>query len=279
MSEFAEFRIEYGPIVITGIERRGDGTPIVLLHGAGGNALCFKPMLGPLGPRPMIALDMPGHGGSTDALSWEMEPLAELVYSISRRVVKERAIWGGHSWGGKLAAMIAAMHPETTDALLLIDPSPAGGIAIPAELFVDVTFAGELGPWASSEKAAASVSNLPQYTNWNEDLARAFERGLVRGADGMIRARISRETLIAACAEAGRDCSEIIRRVSCRTHFVVADESLGWQEAINFGLLPHATRSVIRSNHWLMAGNPAELNRAVASWLATGEEELAREAT
>lgn len=113
MLEFAEFRIEHGPIVMTGIERRGYGTPIVLLHGAGGNALCFKPMLSALGTRPVIALDMPGHGGSTDAPSWEMEPLAELVYSMSRRLVKERAIWGGHSWGGKLAAMIAAMHPET----------------------------------------------------------------------------------------------------------------------------------------------------------------------
>ena len=110
MSEFAEFRIEYDPIVITGIERRGDGTPIVLLHGAGGNALCFKRMLSALGPRPMIALDMPGHGGSTDAPSWEMEPLAELVYSMSRHLVKGRAIWGGHSWGGKLAAMIAATN-------------------------------------------------------------------------------------------------------------------------------------------------------------------------
>jgi len=279
MLEFAEFRIEHGPIVMTGIERRGYGTPIVLLHGAGGNALCFKPMLSALGTRPVIALDMPGHGGSTDAPSWEMEPLAELVYSMSRRLVKERAIWGGHSWGGKLAAMIAAMHPETTGALLLIDPSPAAGITIPAELFVDVTFAGELGPWASLEKASNTVSNLPQYTNWNEDLARAFERGLVRGADGLIRARISRETLIAACAAAGKDCSEVIRRVSCRTHFIVADESLGWQEAMNFELLPHATRSVIRSNHWLMAGNPAELNRAVAGWLASGEEEFARGAT
>src|SRR5271156_4756056 len=167
MPEFAEFRIEHGPTVITGIECRGDGTPIVLLHGAGGNALWFKPMLSALGTRPVIALDMPGHGGSTDAPSWEMEPLAELVYSMSHRLVRERAIWGGHSWGGKLAAMIAAMHPETTEALLLIDPSPAAGIAIPAELFVDVTFAGELGPWASLAKAANTVSNLPQYTNWN----------------------------------------------------------------------------------------------------------------
>jgi pimeloyl-ACP methyl ester carboxylesterase len=279
MPEFTELRIERDRIVVTGIERRGKGTPIVLLHGVGGNALWFKPLMSALAGRHVIALDMPGHGGSTGAPSWEMEPLAELVYSVSSHLVKGRAIWGGHSWGGKLAAMIAATYPETTDALLLLDPSPASGIPIPAEIFVDVTFAGELGPWVSLEQATTSVSSLPQYTNWNEDLARAFERGLVRGADGMLRARISRETLIAVCAAAGKDHSDTIRKVSCPTLLVVADESVGWQEAINFAVLPHATRSVIRSNHWLMAGNPVELNRAVASWLATGGEEFAREGT
>jgi pimeloyl-ACP methyl ester carboxylesterase len=279
MPEFTELRIEHDRVVLTGIEQRGDGTPIVLLHGAGGNALWFKPLMSAIAGRHVIALDMPGHSGSTDAPNWEMQPLAELIYSMSRHPVKGRAIWGGHSWGGKLAAMIAGTHPETIDALLLLDPSPASGIPIPAELFVDVTFAGELGPWASLEKATNSVSNLPQYTNWNKDLARAFERGLVRGADGMLRARISRETLIAVCAAAGKDHSNTIRRVSCPTLLVVADESVGWQEATNYVMLPHATRSVIKSNHWLMAGNPAELNRVVASWLAAGVEEFAREAT
>src|ERR1700719_2598529 len=160
MPEFTELRIEHGGIVITGIERHGDGTPIVLLHGVGGNALCFKPLMSALGTRRVIALDMPGHGGSADAASWEMEPLAELLYSVSSHLVNGRAIWGGHSWGGKLAAMIAATHPETTDALLLLDPSPASGIPIPAESFVDATFAGELGPWVSLEKATNSVINL-----------------------------------------------------------------------------------------------------------------------
>ena len=279
MPEFTELRIEHRSGTITGIEQHGAGTPIVLLHGAGGNALWFAPLMPALKGRRVIALDMPGHGGSNVAPSWEMEPLAELIFSASRQLVTGRAIWGGHSWGGKLAAMIAAMHPDTADALLLLDPSPASGIPVPAEMFVDVTFAGELGPWRSLEEATNSVRNLPQYANWNEAVQRAFERGTVRGTDGKLRARISRETLIAICAAAGKDHSDIVRKVVCPTLLAVADESLGWQEAINFALFPHATRSVIRSNHWLMSSNPAELNRAVENWLATGREEHAREAT
>ncbi len=279
MPEFTEFHLQHASGVITAIERSGYGTPILLLHGVGGNALCFEPLMAALNGRRVIAFDMPGHGVSTDAPSWEMEALAEFLFSISRQVVKSPAVWGGHSWGGKLAAMIAATHPDAADALLLIDPSPASGIPIPAEMFVDLTFAGELGPWRSVEEAANAVRSLPQYANWNHDLRRAFERGVTRDADGILRARISRDTLIAICTAAGEDHSATVRRVSCPTLFVVADESLGWQETINFALLPNAARSVVRSNHWLMASNPAELNRAVQSWLTTCAGESARAAT
>ncbi|MGA9725741.1 MAG: alpha/beta hydrolase [Candidatus Binatus sp.] len=272
MPEFKEVRIVDGSAVITGIERRGAGTPIVLLHGVGGNALWFQPMMSALCASRVIALDMPGHGGSTDAPSWEMDSLAESVFALSRHLVNGPVIWGGHSWGGKLAAMIAAIHPETAAALLLLDPTPPSGMPVPVEWYVNHTFAGELGPWPSLEEARTSVRNLPQYVNWNGDLARAFERGLVRGVDGMLRARISRQTLIEICATALADHSATIRKVSCPTLFVVADESLGFHEPLSFALLPHAVRAVIRSNHWLMASNPAELNRAVESWLAKGDD-------
>jgi len=267
-------RLEEGGTVITGIERRGSGTPIVLLHGAGGNALWFKPLMAALGASRVIALDMPGHGGSTDAPSWEVEPLAELIFAASRHLVSGPVIWGGHSWGGKLAAMIAALYPETAQGLLLLDPTPGSFVPMPAEMFVDVTFGAELGPWPSLEVAENSVRNLPQYSNWNEDLKRAFERGVVRGPDGMPRARISRETLIAVCSAAGKDYSGIIRAVSCRTFFVVSNESLAWQKQINFPLIPNAAWAVIKSNHWLMSGNPGELNRAVEGWLTAGEERV-----
>ena len=277
MALLANATTHFGPI--NALERRGSGPPIVLMHGAAGNALCFKPLIDALPARHVIALDMPGHGGSADASSWEMEDLAELVFkAVSPIATASRIIWGGHSWGGKLAAMIAATHPDATHSLLLLDPSSASGMAIPAEMLVDMMFARELGPWHSLDEAKDSARQLPQYTNWSADLERAFERGIASGPDGKWRARISRETLIAICAAVGKDHSAIGRKVACPTLFVVADESLGWQEASNFTLIPHATRVVIRSNHWLMSANPAELHRAVSNWLNAADEHQAQTA-
>lgn len=272
ISDLAPLSLESDRVRMVAFERRGSGTPIVLMHGAGGNALWFKPLIDALGGRHIIALDMPGHGGSAKPPAWEMKDLAELVFKATGRRWKSKVIWGGHSWGAKLAAMIAALHPEAAQSLLLLDPSPASGITMPPETSVDITFGGELGPWNSLDEAKDSVRHLPQYRNWNEDLERAFEWGVARGADGRWRARVSRETLIAICTAVGKDHSAIIRKVACRALFVVADESLAWQEPINFALLPHATRVVIKSNHWLMSGSPAELHRAVSNWLRGGSE-------
>jgi pimeloyl-ACP methyl ester carboxylesterase len=258
---------------LTALERNGNGPPIVLMHGAGGNALWFKPLIDALPARHVIALDMPGHGGSADTSSWEMEDLAELVFkAVSRVATAGKITWGGHSWGGKLAAMVAATHPESAHSLLLLDPSSAPGMAIPPEMLVDMMFKSELGPWNSLDKAKDSARQLPQYTNWNADREGAFERGVVSGPDGKWRARISRETLIAICAAIGKDHSAIVRKVACPTLFVVADESLAWQEPNNFALIPHAAHVVIRSNHWLMSGNPAELHRVVCNWLNATDE-------
>jgi pimeloyl-ACP methyl ester carboxylesterase len=277
-TDLAPITLESNGVRMTAFEQRGTGTPIVLMHGAGGNALWFKPLIEALGGRHVITLDMPGHGDSAQALSWEMEDLADLVFNAVKERVNGKIIWGGHSWGGKLAAMIAALHPGAAQSLLLIDPSSASGLPIPAEMLVDVMFAGELGPWDSLDEAKDSARHLPQYTNWNADLERVFERGVTCGPDSKWRARVSRETLITICAALSKDHSAIVREISCPTLLIVADESLAWQEPSNFALLPQATRVIIKSNHWLMSGNPAELHRAINNWLSAISDRKAQAA-
>ena len=53
-----------------------------------------------------------------------MEPLAELIFALSRQLVNGPVIWGGHSWGGKLAAMIAGAIRKTPRGCCCSIPRP-----------------------------------------------------------------------------------------------------------------------------------------------------------
>ncbi len=272
MSEPGSIALTSGEISLTALELLGRGTPLVMLHGLGGNALSFQTLIESLPGRHVIAIDMPMHGHSGAVPSLELPDLARLIFDAVDAHLGRRAIWCGHSWGGKVAAIVAAQNPHAVESLILLDPSPAGEIALPPELAVDMTFSAELGPWDTLEAACDAVRHLPQYANWDADRERAFRRGLSRDANGLWRAVASREAMVAICAALGKDHSTLIRTIDCPTLLVVADQSLGWQEVTNIALLPRAGCVVLSSNHWLMFDNPDDLARAIGQWIEPERE-------
>jgi pyruvate dehydrogenase E2 component (dihydrolipoamide acetyltransferase) len=106
----------------------GDGVPVLLLHGFGAdlNSWMFtQPALSD--GRRTIALDLPGHGGSTkDVGSGDADALVDMVDGA----ITELGIGGvhlvGHSMGGAVAAVLAARRPEQIATLTLIAPSGLG---------------------------------------------------------------------------------------------------------------------------------------------------------
>ena len=277
MKELATLDLRCNGSWIAALERPGHGTPLVLLHGVAGNALSFKPLIDRLPNRHIIAVDMPCHGRTGTFPSLELEDIATMIFDAVTDYIGEDAIWGGHSWGGKVAAIVAAQHPRAVDSLILLDPTPADEIAIPAEFALDAMFGPELATWNTLEEAYAAVRDLPQYANWDDDRRRAFERGLVRTADGKWHPVGSRENLIAIATALGKDCSELIRTIACPTLLIVSEQSLGWQETSNIALMPRAATVVVRSNHWLMADNPEAVANVIdgLKWLVPASEELA----
>jgi pimeloyl-ACP methyl ester carboxylesterase len=272
MSELATIALSTHGLYLAALEQPGRGIPLVLLYGVAGNALSFKPLIDSLEGRHVIAIDMPFHGDSGRCGSLELTELAQMIFDAVTAHIGERAIWGGHSWGGKVAAIIAAQNPKAVDSLILLDPSPACEMPMPAELAVDATFGAEHGAWDNLEAACDAVRYLPQYANWDADRERAFTRGLVRCADGKWRPAASRDATIAICAALGQDHSALIRRIDCPTLLVVADQSLGWQETTNIAVLPRAACVVLTSNHWLMADSPADLSSTINMWLEPESE-------
>lgn len=96
-------------------------TPVLLLHGQPGSLHDWNRVVAGLGHRRSVVFDRPGWDGIRPATNLEGNAhaaLAELdLHGVSRAVVV------GHSFGGAIAAWIAAQFPERVAGLVLVAPA------------------------------------------------------------------------------------------------------------------------------------------------------------
>ena len=107
----------------------GEGTPLVLLHGFGGdiNIWVFNQEALAGGGRTVYAVDLPGHGGSTkDVGEGDLASLVRVVEGFMNEMGVEKAHLFGHSMGGAVAASFALQHPEKVQSLSLIASAGLG---------------------------------------------------------------------------------------------------------------------------------------------------------
>jgi len=112
-------------VVDTGTVAREQGTPIVLIHGAGCNLEDMRLALGErLRGRRLIFIDRPGHGWSerrgVDGSSPAYQ--AAMIRDVLDRLGVSRAILVGHSWGGALALRFALDYPQHVSGLVILAP-------------------------------------------------------------------------------------------------------------------------------------------------------------
>jgi pimeloyl-ACP methyl ester carboxylesterase len=107
----------------------GDGPPLVLIHGLGGNWRNWLANLPALAQRHrVIALDLPGFGRSeayADGVT--MERYADTVVELLDLLGVEQATFVGNSMGGLLTIETAARHPDRVNAAILVS---SGGIPL-----------------------------------------------------------------------------------------------------------------------------------------------------
>ncbi|QNB11480.1 acetoin dehydrogenase dihydrolipoyllysine-residue acetyltransferase subunit [Paraburkholderia tropica] len=106
----------------------GDGTPVVLIHGFGGdlNNWLFNHADLATG-RTVWALDLPGHGESGKAVeSGALDELAQSVIDFLDTQKIERAHLVGHSLGGAVAMAVAERAPTRVASLSLIASAGLG---------------------------------------------------------------------------------------------------------------------------------------------------------
>ena len=112
------------------VARRGPphGTPVLLLHGFGGDLGNWLFNLDALAERrPVLALDLPGHGQSTPRLpGTSLAALAGFVAHLLDRLDIQRVHAVGHSLGGAIAMQLALAHPARVASLALINSAGLG---------------------------------------------------------------------------------------------------------------------------------------------------------
>lgn len=105
-----------------------DGTPVLLIHGFGGDHLSWMFNQGELSSdRPVYAIDLPGHGGSSkDVGEGTARALARTVTDLMDALGISAAHLVGHSLGGAVATLVASTTPERVTALTLVAPGGLG---------------------------------------------------------------------------------------------------------------------------------------------------------
>lgn len=175
-----------------------DGAPLICLHGVTGHGERFRRLAEErLEGRRVIAPDLRGHGRSGTEPPWNLEThLADLLETAAALGV-EQADWLGFSYGGKLAAALAARAPERVQSLILLDPA----LHIPPELALEQALEERADlSFADVDEAIEDRGSALLHTP-RALLEEEMSQHLARGEDGRLRYRYEPVAAIAAWSD------------------------------------------------------------------------------
>jgi pimeloyl-ACP methyl ester carboxylesterase len=148
----------------------GTGPPaVVLLHGGAQNAHTWDTVVLAL-DRPVVALDLPGHGRSDWRADHDYAPpvLAEAVAVATRELAPDAQGVVGMSLGGLTAICLAAAHAELVRRLVVIDVTPGTD-------------------HAKAEPIIAFVSGPERFASFEEILQRTIQYNPTRSESSLRR--------------------------------------------------------------------------------------------
>jgi len=265
---------------------KGDGPPVVLVHGSGVAAGFFLPLLNELAGVRVLAPDLPGSGLSDPidlprdryhqtAVGW-LDHLLDALELDSTALV-------GHSAGGVWALRYALAHPERVERLVLIGPPSLPGTRCPLPYRLMATpGVGRLWSWVPP--TTSSVLQFGRFMGERETLANRpdlVDLFLVAGRDPLAASALSAEVRVVASPFAllsrsgwrrsSRVRPDELRRLAMPTMLIWGDReplgSVSVARAVT-DLIPQARLHVMPTGHCPWLGQPAQTAATVADFVS-----------
>ena len=182
------------------IEDEGSGDPVVCLHGLGGSAGVWTPMLASLAGHRVVRIELPGSARSLRAEGpLSIERFVACIEHVCERLSIRDAHWMGHSLGTIVAQHLALAHPERMKSLALYGPlaEPAQAARAPlrarATLARDESVCGMLKiaiQTATTSLSADTRARQPLVAAMvRESVARSCPDGYARSCEALADAR------------------------------------------------------------------------------------------
>ncbi|MET0305616.1 MAG: alpha/beta hydrolase [Solirubrobacterales bacterium] len=174
---------------------------IVCIHGVGQHGGVFEPLgrhLVGLG-HSVVAVDLRGHGASDREPPWTTDVNAQDVLDTFDSLGIQRAAVVGHSFGGRVAAALAASAPDRVTRLALLDP----GLGVPPERALKSAEIERLDwSFATVDGAVNALLSSESMVAPPRDVVEAYVRDDVRkGPDGRYRFRFCPSAAVVAWSE------------------------------------------------------------------------------
>jgi len=113
-----------------GLSVCGEGVPLVMIHGVIAEGMLYARTLRRLAGAgfKVIAIDSAGHGrtGGLGRRGWSFEHYIDLHDQVLEHLGIERAVFVGHSMGGRVVVDLAARRPERAIAVIPINAAIGG---------------------------------------------------------------------------------------------------------------------------------------------------------
>ncbi len=246
---------------------RGEGQPIVLIHGLFGSLENLGMVAKPLSENyQVISIDVRNHGSSFHENSMAYEELASDVINVLAHLNITQAHFLGHSMGGKIAMQIALSYPDKVDKLIVADIAPVHYPPHHQKIMDGLLSLN----FATLESRKAADQQLSQYV---EDLGvRQFLLRNLTSIDGKLSFKCNL-AFIAHCYPQIMHGFDSTQQFTGDTLFIKGGNSnyITSEHREIIGLLfPKSKAKIIAgAGHWLHAEKTVAFNKIVTDFLAS----------